>query len=73
MCDFVPNIPAVYNGTLPFFKCWPNIKQHFICITTFKVLKKMHKKNNKKMSEVAVWEGGGSGNFRHCLKFYAFF
>ena len=27
---FCSNIPVVYNWTLPFWKCWSNIKMHFL-------------------------------------------
>ena len=70
MCDFVPNIPAVYNGTLTFLTCLNILNCILYCITAFKV-EKLHEK--KKLSEVAVGGGGGSRNFRPSLKFYVFF
>ena len=68
MCDFVPNIPSVYNVTHPFFF---NVGQILNCIlycsTAFKVLKNPLQKKLKK-----CLKGGVSPNFRQSLKFYAF-
>ena len=57
MCDFVPNIPTVYNGSLPFFKCLKILNCIFYSITAFKVEKNTLKKI-KKLSEVAIGGGG---------------
>ena len=57
MCDFVPNIPAVYNGTLTFLTCLNILNCILYCITAFKVEKNAWKKNQK-LSEVAVGGGG---------------
>ena len=59
MCDFVPNIPAVYNGTLTFLTCL-NILNCILGIVlhAFKVEKKCMKKSQK-LSEVATRGGGG--------------
>ena len=55
MCDFVPNIPSVYNVTHPFFF---NVGQILNCIlycsTAFKVLKNPLQKKLKK-----CLKGGG--------------
>ena len=72
MCDFVPNIPTVYNGTLPFWKCLKILNCILYCITAFKVEKNALKKNQK-LSEVAVGGGGGLETSDTVWSFMLFF
>ena len=62
---------TAHNYAVTVLYCLKILNCILYCIIAFIVEKNALKKKNQKMSEVAV--GGGSQNFRHCLKFYAFF